>query len=204
MSEVLLAVIPILLLIEVQLRLPDKLLVMAVFGVRSLDIVFSAMNLHSVHGSFDQRDIGLAVVSPLIWMQTELLWSIFAASVPCLKHFMRPFDKIDEDTWRSNNEMYASERSGGRSWRDPRDKDGAIPLENIKGHQQGNIVKASGNDRSMRPDHVNHKVVISSNGPQKVSDDDYRKSWGSQERIIKASTHWEVRQESSKDPYGIP
>ncbi|KAK6389870.1 hypothetical protein LTR65_006140 [Meristemomyces frigidus] len=204
-TEVFLVVIPCLLLVDVQIKRSAKLLVMAVFAVRLPDVVFSALNLHSMRVSYLHQDVGLALVYPLIWTQTELLWSIVAASVPCLKTFMRPFDKIDEDTWHSNNDLYASQRSG-RSWRDPRDKDGAVPLEEVRGHKRGLIISASGNDMgAVRPDQVGHAVVIAHTGVDSASEEDHRRSWGSQDRIIKAETQWEVRTEHNpRDPYSFP
>lgn len=207
MTELLLVVIPCLLLVDVQIKRDAKLLVMAVFAVRLPDIIFSALNLNSLNFDYSRsNDVGLALVYPLIWTQTELLWSIIAASVPCLKTFMRPFDNIDEDTWRSNNDMYASGGKSHRSWHDPRDKDGAVPLEEIKGHKHG-MIMSSTNNRAMdvRPDNFGHDVSISHSGMALTTDEEHRRSWGSEDHIIKAQTHWEVRSErNTRDPYAIP
>ena len=191
---------------DVQIKRDAKILVASVFAVRLLDIVFSGFNLARIHSASHNKDLGLAIVPSIIWTQAELLWSIVAASVPCLKTFMRPFDKIDEDTWRSNNDMHASQRSH-RSWLDP--KDGSVPLEEVKGHKRGMVVtktgKSLGKESNVRPDKVGHDVVIAHTGLDDSSEEEHRRSWGSQERIIKAQTHWEVRHESGpRDPYAIP
>lgn len=204
-TELILVIVPCMLLLDVQIKRNAKLLVMAVFAVRLPDIIFSALNLNSMHASFQHPDVGLALVYPLIWTQTELLWSIVAASVPCLKTFMRPFDNIDEDTWHSNNGMYASHRSS-RGWRDSREKHGAVPLEELQDRKRGRFSSSIGNDLgNIRPDNVGHDVVISHTRNDASSEEDHRRSWGSQDRIIKAQTQWEVRTEySPRDPYAIP
>lgn len=207
-TELVLTVVPALLILDVQIKQNAKMLVAAVFAVRLPDIIFALLNLYSHPTAYNPHmDLGLRVVLPIIWTQTELLWSIVAASVPCLKTFMRPFDKIDEDTWRSNNDPYTSQSGGTRSWRDPRD--GSVPLEQIKGHKHGMIMPngryKGGQLLDTRPDRVGHDVVI---GPatDNGSEDEHRRSWGSQDRIIKTERFWEVTTETSppRDPYVLP
>jgi len=194
-----LVAVPCILLTDVQVKPKDKALAMAVFAVRLPDVIFAALTLHSLPRNPEVVDIGLALAYPFIWTQTELLWSIVAASVPCLRSFMRPFDQVDEDTWRSNNDMYASQRSGGRTWPDPRDGDGAVPLKDMKVHKRG-IFTADDSDGvvSVRPDKVGHNVTIAHTTADDAFEDAHERSpsWGSQERIIRAQTHWEVRHES--------
>lgn len=196
---------PVFLLLDILIKRTAKITVTIVFGVRLVDIIFAAMNLARVASVTTDSDPPLAVIPSMIWVQTELLWSILAASLPCLKTFMRPFDKIDEDTWRSNNNMYSSGRSG-RSWKDSRNRDGVMPLKAVRGQKEGVVLSASGNDSrslGLRPENVMHNVEIS----HPISTDtesDGRKSWGSQERIIKTQTDVEVRREGGRDPYEIP
>lgn len=201
-TETMLVVAPCFLLLKVQIKREAKLLVMAVFAVRLPDIIFSALNLKSIQAATNSTDVGLALVMPLIWTQSELFWSIMSASVPCLKAFFRPFDSIDEETWRSNNGGgYASQRSG-RSWQDPKDNDASV-MKSGRGQRRRMRGSATGLDRSVpaRPDGVGHDVSIAHNAHDAVEDDNH--SWGSQERIIHARTQWEVKTEP-RDPYEIP
>lgn len=192
-----LVVTPCLLLLDVQIKRDAKALIMAVFAVRLPDIIFSIFFVASLQKALRQPDSGLAFVYPIVWTQTELLWSIIAASVPCLKTFMRPFDKIDEDTWRSNNDLYASQRSG-RSWRDPKDKD--VPLDDLRRRSPKlGVFNAGSANRSVSDRGgvmVGNNVTISHPSNDAASDDARRQSWGSQERIIKAQVQWEVRHET--------
>lgn len=199
--------VPVFLVLEILIKRSAKITVTLVFGVRIANIVFAAMNLGRIASVPTSDDPPLAIIPSMMWVQTELLWSILAASLPCLKTFMRPFDKIDEETWRSNNNMYSSERSG-RSWKDTRDREGAVPLDAVRGQQEGVVLSASGNDTcgrslGLRPENVVHNVEIS-HPSTTDAESEGRKSWGSQERIIKAQTEWEIRREGGRDPYEIP
>lgn len=204
-SETLLVVVPVFLLLDILIKRSAKITVTVVFGVRLVDVIFAAMNLAQVASVTSDADPPLAVIPSMIWVQTELLWSILAASLPCLKTFMRPFDKIDEETWRSNNNMYSSGRSG-RSWKDSRNRDGVLPLEAVRGQKEGVVLSASGNDSRMlglRPENITHNVEIS-HPSSADAESDGRKSWGSQERIIKTQIDVEVRREGVRDPDEIP
>lgn len=197
---------PPLLLLGVQIKRSAQVLVMVVFAVRIADVAFSYLNLRSfMLANTSSTDPGLALVQPIMWTQTELLWSIIAASVPCLKTFIRPFDKIDEETYRSTNyRMYGTGRSAGRSWRDPVDKDGAIALDDFRGHKRGLVGQDEDDGAAMRLDKPTHNVTITTAGVDNSSEEDHRRSWGSQERIIKTHTEWEVRTEPySKDAYTV-
>jgi len=205
-TEAILSVVPPLLLLGVQIKRSAQVLVMVVFAVRIADVAFSYLNLRSfMLANTSSTDPGLALVQPIMWTQTELLWSIIAASVPCLKTFIRPFDKIDEETYRSTNyRMYGTGRSAGRSWRDPVDKDGAIALDDFRGHKRGLVGQDEDDGAAMRLDKPTHNVTITTAGVDNSSEEDHRRSWGSQERIIKTHTEWEVRTEPySKDAYTV-
>ncbi|KAK4503152.1 hypothetical protein PRZ48_006580 [Zasmidium cellare] len=204
-TETLLVVVPVFLLLDILIKRSAKITVTIVFGVRLVDIIFAALNLSRVASVIANPDPPLDIVPSLIWTQTELLWSILAASLPCLKTFMRPFDKIDEETWRSNNNMYSSGRSG-RSWKDTRDRDGVVPLKAVRGQKEGVVLSASGNDSrslGLRPENIMHSVEISHPNTADAESEG-RKSWGSQDRIIKAQTDFEIRREGGRDPYEIP
>lgn len=206
-TEVLLVAIPLVLICDILVKKSAKLTVFAVFGVRLVDIVFASLNLHRIAGMEGVEDQALAVIPSFMWTQAELLWSIVAASLPCLKTFMRPFDKIDEDAWHSNINVYGGTggSSGARSARTwggdlTWDKEaGFLPEGNFR---RPNMAVTSG----FRPENVSHDVVIS----HSVDGEDNRRSWGSQEHIIKASTQVdiEITREGSgsggRDPYEIP
>ncbi|KXT16168.1 hypothetical protein AC579_890, partial [Pseudocercospora musae] len=206
-SEALLVFVPLFLIMEILIKHAAKITVTLVFAFRLVDVLFAAMNLHQVGVVQKSDDPGVAIVQPLIWTVTELLWSIIAASLPCLKSFMKPFDKIDEETWRSQGNMYSSSRSGGRSWKESRDRDGAVPLEAIRGQRLGNVISASGNERSLslRPEPVGNDLIIRHSSTNGSTPDDIRRSWCSQDRNVGASTHWEARRDGTgRDPYEIP
>lgn len=204
-SETLLVVVPVFLLLDILIKRSAKVTVTVVFGVRIADILFAAMNLARVASVPASSDPPLTIIPSMMWIQTEMLWSILAASLPCLKTFMRPFDKIDEETWRSNNNMYSSGRSG-RSWKTTRDRDGILPINAVRGQKEGVVLSASGSDSrslGLRPENIAHNIEIS-HPSTTDAESEGRKSWGSQERIIHAQTRWEIRREGGRDPYEIP
>ena len=51
--------------------------------------------------------------------------------------------------------------------------------------------------------HIMHSVEISHPNTADAESEG-RKSWGSQDRIIKAQTDFEIRREGGRDPYEIP
>lgn len=159
-------------------------------------VAFSVLNLRSIRNPEFHRDAGLAIVPPLIWTQAELLWSIVAASVPCLKSFLKPFDKVNESEWRSGN-MYSSQHS----YRSAGGKD--FELADM---QRRNSLKpgftTEGAVGRIRPDKVGHDTVIQAMDDSVEEEESAR---GSQERIIKKHTEWEVTVDGiSRDPYAIP
>ena len=204
-TEILLVIVPIVLLLDILIKPSAKVTVTAVFGVRLFNVLFAAMNLANIAQMPKSRDFALGVIPSLMWTQAELLWSILAASLPCLKTFMRPFDKIDDATWRTQDQYYPSARSGrsGRSWRDTLDRDGMVPLGKLKLNSDGKVLSASGSDSmDLRPDVAGNNVEIT--GPD-ANFEEIRRSWGSQERIIiKKQEDFEVTIESSdRMPYQI-
>lgn len=207
-TEALLVIVPLGLVLDILVKRSAKITVTAVFAFRLVDVLFVAMNLRQIKLLEHSTDYGLAIVPPLIWTQTELLWSIISASLPCLKTFMRPFDKIDEDTWRSNNNMYSSTRSG-RSWttRRPDDRNGSVPLEDITGHEDGNVISASGSDRilPLRPEPVGSETTVTHATTNGSSPGGERGSWGSQDHIIKVSKQWDMKRASGpRELYQLP
>ncbi|CAK4030279.1 Hypothetical predicted protein [Lecanosticta acicola] len=209
-TEVMLVAIPLTLICDILIKRSAKITVLAVFGARLVDIVFASMNLHRIALLEGTHDKALAVVPSMMWTQAELLWSIVSASLPCLKTFMRPFDKIDDDgggVWNSTQANgYPS--TGARSWRVGGDltwdkESGILP--------EGNCRRAAAASTSgFRPENVSHDVVIS----HFVDGEETRRSWGSQEHIIKQSTQVEITREGGgggggvggggRDPYEIP
>ncbi|KAK4623688.1 hypothetical protein CLAFUW4_05711 [Fulvia fulva] len=183
-TEALLVIVPIVLLLDILIKPSAKLTVTMVFGVRLFNVLFAAMNLAHIANMHDSKDVALDVIHSLMWTQTELLWSILAASLPCLKTFMRPFHKIDDDTWRTQNQHCPSARSArsGRSWRDTINRAGLVALGDLKINKEETGLSAPGSDSmDLRPDVAGNNVEIT--GPD-ANSEEIRRSWGSQERII--------------------
>lgn len=199
-TELLLILVPVLLLQDIQIKRSAKITVLTVFGVRIVDIVFACLNLETVAKELHAEDIGTALVPSLIYTQTELLCSILAASLPCLKTFMRPFDRVTEEAWRSNNAMYASDRSGDSkraTW------NCEMPLADMRRNPKSPLASTSGLEKSMnlRPEAISNDITIS--GANRTADD-LSSSWGSQERIIHTQTQWEIKWGSEdKDKHGL-
>ncbi|EME45207.1 hypothetical protein DOTSEDRAFT_71053 [Dothistroma septosporum NZE10] len=179
-----------------------KRTVTTILGVCLLNAFSAAMNLANIARIPNAKDFAPRVVPSLMWAQGELLWSFIAASLPCLETFMRPFDKIDDDTWRTQNQYHPSARSG-RSWREIRDRDGLVPLGDLRTNQERTVANASGSESmDLRPDVAGNSVEITG---LETNFEDINHTWGSQERIIiKKQEEFEVTIEGSERmPYQI-
>ena len=182
-SEILLVVVPLALVLNILIERSAKITVTAIFAFRLMDVVFAALNLHQISILGNSKDYGTAIVLPIIWTETELFWSIVSASLPCLKTFMRPFDKVDEETWRSG-QGYSSSRSGV-SWgtRQASDRRSSIPLEEIKLRQDSTV----GNSPGIMPRSVLISEEAFHSSSQGSGADGGRRSWASEDKIVPAS-----------------
>lgn len=182
-SEVLLVIVPLVLVLKVLIERSAKITVTTIFAFRLMDVVFAALNLSQISMFRDGKGYGADLVLPFIWTETELFWSIVSASLPCLKTFMRPFDKVDEETWRSG-QGYSSTTSGA-SWgaRQNSGRRSSIPLKEIKLRQDSTIESTLGTipDSVLISEEVFHASSLGSG--QEAA----RQSWASQDHIAPAS-----------------
>ncbi|KAM3416746.1 hypothetical protein BST61_g8338 [Cercospora zeina] len=189
-TETLLVLVPMALLLRVLNKPSSRATVAAIFACRLVDIVFAALNLHQITILRGARDYGTGIIPPIMWIQAELLWSIISASLPCLKAFMRPFDEVGEDTWRSG-QGYSMSRSGGSlGAKRAAHQQKALAQDDIMLERY--LPTRPGYDNQMPPQSGNEEHFVTS-GPlvsNPCASDEERKSWGSQDRIIHDSKQW--------------
>ncbi|KAI5362441.1 hypothetical protein Slin15195_G060970 [Septoria linicola] len=207
-TEALLVIVPLALVLNILTMRSSKITVTAIFAFRLMDIVFAALNLHQIELLRHSDDYGTSIVPPTIWTQAELLWSILAASLPCLKSFMRPFEKVDEDTWRSG-QGYSSSRSGlSRGTRRTQSYGDALQLDYMSSHRQtdSHTMESTENDdkrESHRLGEENNATITNSLSRTSAFEDE-RRSWGSQDRIVQVSRLWPTQNPGSgKGPFEL-
>ncbi|KAF8858971.1 hypothetical protein BDZ45DRAFT_650581 [Acephala macrosclerotiorum] len=87
-SEAALFGMSILLVFKQRMPLSQKSVVISAFGMRLPTIAFCALRIHYFFPAFFTTDPTFDGVYFAVWTQTELTFSIMAATIPCLKPFM--------------------------------------------------------------------------------------------------------------------
>jgi len=73
---------------------------------------FSITHLRRLSRTVDAEDKGFSFISPAIWIQIWLAWSLVSASIPSFRAFMNPFDNISVAKTDDSHSASRSELNG--------------------------------------------------------------------------------------------
>ncbi len=91
-TELMLAFIPTYLCRNLQMHIVFKLQVLAVFMIRLPLVVLAGLFYKTWITSLHGENPGVERTTPLIYQQSQLCFSLVAATIPCLKSFIQSFD----------------------------------------------------------------------------------------------------------------
>jgi len=89
LTELTLLVVAILLVWNLQMAPKQKWTIVSGFAARLVIIVPIAIRLVSLHERIDSTDFSFAYTIPALWTQAELHISLIAATIPCLRIFLK-------------------------------------------------------------------------------------------------------------------
>jgi hypothetical protein len=90
--EVTLLVLPIYLVWPLQMPLKSKFLVTLAFSCRVAIIPVAILRLLSLHNSSGSTDYSFDIVLAIVYAQVEMHFSLIAATVPCLRPFLKAWN----------------------------------------------------------------------------------------------------------------
>lgn len=210
-TDMILVMIPSYLTWQLQMSIKLKLQVIAVFAFRLPLIALASMSLRAWIRSLGGENPGAHRTPAIVFQQVELCVSLLAATLPCLKSFIRSFDTGSgvKATIGSSNETGSNGRNGGIG---QHHCDG-YQLSPVKGRAEsgsGSCSRWKVDDGSIR---VNPRPFTSARSPQKLmrhassrgafepraTMDSDRHSQGSAKGLfIRRETHWEVTSEEAR------
>ncbi|GAB7356354.1 hypothetical protein MBLNU459_g7143t1 [Dothideomycetes sp. NU459] len=173
LTELAIVAVPSYLVSSVLIRSGAKIIVISTFASRLPVIALTVIHMFFFRKAVEASDVGFAYLSPVIWIQVLLAWSLFSASIPAFRAFMQPFDTV-------HSEIDGQTYSGGRSH-----NNGAYlmmgPMKMPKNAR--NILQPTGLETQISVAAKKHKHQHS--GPE-------RTSWASQEGIIRKNVVWNI------------
>ncbi|KAF2729356.1 hypothetical protein EJ04DRAFT_516021 [Polyplosphaeria fusca] len=87
-SEIVVFSIPLTFLFGLQMKLDQKLKVVMAFALRLPVVVFALFRLYSLQKEIDSDDPTLAGALVYVWQQSEMHYSLIAATLPCVTPFL--------------------------------------------------------------------------------------------------------------------
>jgi hypothetical protein len=211
-TEVVLVAIPGYLSWQLQMSVLLKLQVIAVFAFRLPLVILTSLFLKKWIQSLSSDNPGADRGHALNFQQAELCVSLMAATIPCLKSFIRSFDTGSgvKATIGTSNDYGSSSRSGSRSAtlgnsyqmsrlsgtkadtsrkrnRPQKDDDGRITV-NPRPFISGRSNAGSTRNKSLQG-------TLQTQGTQEV---DRLSQASSKELFIRRDTHWEVTSEGAQ------
>ncbi|OCL14761.1 hypothetical protein AOQ84DRAFT_358631 [Glonium stellatum] len=181
-TEVLLVVLPIYLVWSVQMGVKFKLRVVLAFSFRLPVAVLSILFLHYFAESRHSSNPGVSVSAAIIFQQAELGYSLIAATVPCLKSFIKSFD-----TGLGLAVTYATHPYGSGGY------GGSYKMQSLaKGESIKSVAEPPSAAAGFQLDRTQNSTSIyhPNETPQ---EDSSIISHGSQEMIIRRDVQWDVR-----------
>ncbi|PGH26561.1 hypothetical protein AJ80_01690 [Polytolypa hystricis UAMH7299] len=103
--EIFLVWLPIYLTWGLQMPLKSKLLVISAFSFRLPVIIISGVRTYYLHRDISSDDILFSTADSSVWMEISLHYGLIAATIPCLKPFIKAF-----------NTGYLSQRGGSSEY----------------------------------------------------------------------------------------
>jgi hypothetical protein len=211
-TDMVLVMIPSYLTWQLQMSIKLKLQVIAVFAFRLPLIALASMSLRAWIRSLGGENPGADRTPAIVFQQVELCVSLLAATLPCLKSFIRSFDTGSgvKATIGSSNETGSNGRNGG-SGQHHGDGYQLSPVKNSRtASGSGSCSPWKGDDGSIR---VNPRPFTSARSPPKLmrhassrgafesqtTMEPDRQSQGSSKGLfIRRETHWEVTSEEAR------
>lgn len=166
-------------------------------------IVFIGLSIKYVSDLNSASDAGVALISPVLFRQTELLYALFSAAMPALNQYLRKFDTRNATQFGYHPNQYGS---SGRNYEmsnlsNHRTAAGAgNKTTNVIDNGDGSLAKSSGAD--FRPaGHTQYYARVDGPNPSKGNDgvssasqeDGSVGRHGSEEHIIRKEVVYDVR-----------
>jgi hypothetical protein len=213
-TDIVLVVIPGYLCWHLQMSVVLKLQVLAVFAFRLPLVALSGLFLKAWIRSLSMTNPGIRRSTPIVFQQAELCLSLMAATIPCLKSFIRSFDtgsgqKADIG---SSNEYGSNSRNGGDSSKVPSgsyelssmsktDTETSRKRSRTRLHDDDGTVRvnprpfASGRSNSKVARNTSLRGIMEPQGPDEA---DRQSQGSSKELFIRREMHWEVTSEQAR------
>lgn len=116
-TDILLVVVPAYLVCQLQMTTKLKVQVITVFAFRLPLVPLPILSLLNFHKSLHSTNPGVDRTPAIIFQQTQLCFSLIAATLPCLKSFIRSFDTGSGLNVNYTSNGYGSSGDGaGKSW----------------------------------------------------------------------------------------
>jgi hypothetical protein len=211
-TEFVLVLIPGYLTWQLQMSVILKTQVIAVFAFRLPLVILTSLSIKVWIQSLSSDNPGVVRAYAIIFQQTELCVSLMAATIPCLKSFIRSFDTGSgvKATINTSNDYGSGHRSGSRSAtpgnsyemshmggsntatsrkhsRPRKDDDGAIKVNSRP------FASGRSNSGSIR-----NKSLQGTMQPQGTKEVGRLSRASSKELFIRRETHWEVTSEDGQ------
>lgn len=181
-TEAFLAVLPIYLVWNVQMSVGFKLRVVLAFAFRLPVAVLSILFLHFFAESRHSSNPGVSISAAIIFQQAELGYSLIAATIPCLRSFIKSFD-----TGLGLTVTYASNPYGSSGY------GGSYKMQSLaKGESIKSTIEPASAAVGFRPDRTQNSTSIYHPNATPQEDSSVT-SHGSQEMIIRRDVQWDVR-----------
>ncbi|KAJ9633682.1 hypothetical protein H2201_008953 [Coniosporium apollinis] len=187
-TELLFVLLPIYLVWGLQMAHSLKFRVVLGFAFRIPVAAFALAFLDAITTYHDSQNIGVAYSAVIIWHQVELGYSLIAATIPCLKSFIKSFDTGfgAEFGYSTNPYGSANSRPCGNET-----KCQSFPMSPIKGSKFTRVSSPQSLGR-LRPEQIKNVTNIY-NTKDSPREDASITSGNSQEMIIRRDVRCDVR-----------
>lgn len=208
-TDVILVSIPGYLVWQLQMSVKLKLQVLVVFAFRLPLIALANLFLKAWVRSLGTENPGVYRTPAIIYQQVELCVSLMAATLPCLKSFIRSFDTGSgvKATIGSSNEYGSSDRHGsnartaGESYRmSPVKERRAGDDDRTRSRGHDGIMKGSPRPTTSnwsQPRLTRNASLRDALGPQRTLEADRQSQGSAKELLIRREMHWEVTSEEA-------
>jgi hypothetical protein len=212
-TDIVLVVIPGCLCWHLQMSVLLKLQVLAVFSFRLPLVAFAGLFLKTWIRSLSTVNPGVDRTTPIIFQQAELCVSLMAATIPCLKSFIRSFDTGSgvKATIGSSNEYGSSGTNGSGSLNRNRSYElSSTGKTKSEDSQKRSHTRTKHDDSTSR---VHQKPFTSGRSDtrftkkdslrdrldtQGTQEEDRQSQGSSKELFIRREMHWEVTSEEAQ------
>ncbi|KIW61215.1 hypothetical protein, variant [Exophiala xenobiotica] len=110
--EILIWFLSLVVLVPLQMSWQRKLQASASFILRLPIIIFIGLNIKYVSVFNTASDAGIALTSPVLFRESQLLYALFSAAVPALNQYLRKLDTTHATQFGYRTDQYGNESSG--------------------------------------------------------------------------------------------